>query len=94
MVPISFHATLFSQQAFYNLLPCSPIPTGPYGLKNPSGSPSKFQNLVLSGMVQTSTFQILVILLLSNELFQIDKIVSLIKSPPSNPLRMPSTMRP
>jgi hypothetical protein len=62
MVPILFHAPLFSQQAFYNLLPCSPIPIGPYGLKNPSGSSPNFQNLASGRNGQILTFKILVIL--------------------------------
>jgi hypothetical protein len=37
-----FHAPFHSHQIFYNLLPCSPIPIGPYGPKNPSGSSLEF----------------------------------------------------
>jgi hypothetical protein len=47
-----FLAPLSSHKAFYNLLPCSPIPIEPYGLKNPSDSYLKFQNLVPNGLVQ------------------------------------------
>jgi hypothetical protein len=57
MVPILFHAPFHSHQIIPNLLPCYPIPIGPCGPKNPSGSSSKFQNLVPIGIVQTSTFQ-------------------------------------
>jgi hypothetical protein len=47
-----FHAPFSSHQVSYNSLLCYPIPIGPYGLKDPSGSSSKFQNLVPNGIVQ------------------------------------------
>jgi hypothetical protein len=73
-----------SHQIFHNLLPCSPIPIGPYGPKNPSGSSSEFQNLAPIGIVQTATFPILVILLTSSKLLQIGNMVNLTKPHPSN----------
>jgi hypothetical protein len=58
MVPILFHAPFYSHQMFYNPLPCSPIPIGPYEPQNPGGSSSNFQHLVSNSLVQIFTFQI------------------------------------